>query len=101
MLMIMSENKESNFLMYKGKPLVRKGDEIYYGQMNERFVIKLQIVSKTNFNGEEIADQVNVLLIDTTEIMNPRKSIVKRSEKNGLYQAMDIGAIWLERALAE
>jgi len=97
----MSDKKENEFLTYKGHPLVRKGDEMYYGHMDERFVIRLQIMSKTEVNGEEFADQVNVFLVDTAELMNPRKSIVKRSEKKGLYQAMDIGAIWLERALSE
>jgi len=97
----MSDKKNGEFLMYRGRPLVRKGDEIYYGKMNDRFVIKLQVVSKSTVNSEEIADQVNVLLIDTEEIMNPRRSIVKRSEKKGLYQAMDIGAVWLDRALSD
>ena len=32
--------------------------------------------------------------------LRSRDRVVKRSEKDGLYSAMDISAIWLERALA-
>ena len=33
---------ETNFLTYKGKPLVRKGKEIYYGDMSEKFVVRFK-----------------------------------------------------------
>ena len=36
---------ESNFLTYKGKPLVRKGNEIYYGDMSEKYIVKFEILS--------------------------------------------------------
>ena len=87
----------SEFLTYKGKPLVRKGNEIYYGDMSEKYVIKLEILS-TKKDGElEAADKVLLMLSDTELSLKSR--IVKTSEKNGLYEAMDIGAIWLEREL--
>ena len=34
------------FLQYKDKPLVRCGDVIYYGDMNDKCVAKLTIKSK-------------------------------------------------------
>ena len=71
--------KAGEFLTYKGRPLVRCGDEIYYGNMEEPYVIRMQIKSKKEVNGVEIADKVTVQL---------------------MYLAMDIGDIWLERALA-
>lgn len=91
-------NKE--FFTYKGKPLVRCGDELYYGSMEERFVIRMQIKSKKEVNGLEIADKVAVQLMCTDPDLSPRKQLVKASEKTGLYVAMDIADIWLERALA-
>ena len=48
----------------------------------------------------EIADKVTVQLMATDPDLSPRKQLVKSSEKNGLYLAMDIADIWLERALA-
>ncbi|GHU82350.1 hypothetical protein AGMMS50284_4090 [Clostridia bacterium] len=89
-----------NFPSYKGKPLVRCGDELYYGSMTDKFVIRLQIKSKKIVNDLEVADKVTVQLMSTDPDVSPRKQLIKSSEKNGLYLAMDIGEIWLNRALA-
>lgn len=90
---------EKEFSTYKGKPLVRCGDEIYYGSMDERFVIRMQIKSKKEENGLEMADKVAIQLLCTDPDLSPRKQLVKSSEKNGLYLALDIADVWLERAL--
>ncbi|MBQ1975263.1 MAG: hypothetical protein II224_05575 [Ruminococcus sp.] len=97
----MADSKKSGeFFTYKGIPLVRCGDEIYYGNMEEPYVIRLQIKSKKVVNGEELADKVTVQLMATDPYLSPRKQLVKSSEKNGLFLAMDIADIWLERALS-
>lgn len=89
----------SEFLTYKGKPLVRKGNEIYYGDMSEKYVIKLEILSTKKEGDLDTADKVKVLLMLSDTELSLKSRIVKTSEKNGLYEAMDIGAIWLEREL--
>lgn len=91
---------EKEFSTYKGKPLVRCGDELYYGSMEDKYVIRLQIKSKKEVEGMEIADKVTVQLMCTDPDLSPRKQLVKSSEKTGLYVAMDIADAWLERALA-
>ena len=88
------------FSTYKGRPLVRCGDELYYGNMSEPFVIRLQIKTKTEVGSIQVADKVIVQLLATDPDLSPRKQLVKSSEKQGLYLAMDIADIWLERALA-
>jgi len=88
------------FSTYKGRPLVRCGDEIYYGNMEEPYVIRLQIKSKKEVGGIEVADKITVQLMATDPYLIPRKAIVKTSEKQGFYLAMDIADIWLGRALA-
>ena len=93
----MAEEKE--FLTYKGRPLVRNGNTLYYGDMSEEFVIMIQIVSTKKEGDLEMADKVLVQLLSTDIELRPRERIIKKSEKIGLYNAMDIGAIWLERAL--
>ncbi|MDO4748438.1 MAG: hypothetical protein Q4A12_04590 [Eubacteriales bacterium] len=90
---------EKEFSTYKGRPLVRCGDELYYGSMEDRFVIRMQIKSKNNVNGLEVADKVVIQLLCTDPDLSPRKQLVKSSEKNGLYLALDIADVWLERAL--
>ncbi len=90
---------EKEFSTYKGKPLVRCGDELYYGSMDQRFVIRMQIKSKKQVGDLEVADKVAIQLLCTDPDLSPRKQLVKSSEKNGLYLALDIADVWLERAL--
>ncbi len=92
--------KAQGFLTYKGRPLVRCGDEIYYGSMEEPYVIRMQIKSKKEGSGIELADKVTVQLMATDPYLSPRKQLIKSSEKKGMFLAMDIADIWLERALA-
>lgn len=90
---------EKEFSTYKGRPLVRCGDEIYYGSMEDRFVIRMQVKTKKEVNGLQIADKVAIQLLCTDPDLSPRKQLVKASEKSGLYLALDIADVWLERAL--
>ena len=96
----MAEEKKG-FFMYKGKPLVRCGDTLYYGYMSDPYVIKLQIKSKVSSGDLEIADKVSIQLLNTDPDISPRKAIVKTSEKSTLYLAIDIGNVWLQKALKE
>ena len=94
----MSEN-QTPFFSYKGRPLVRKGDAIYYGSMGDDFVVMLNVLSHTK-NGElDLADAVTIQLMRTDTTINPMDIVGKKAEKKGLYQALDIANIWLERAL--
>lgn len=87
-------------LSYKGHPLRRKDNLIYYGTMAEKYIIMLQILSTKQVNGLEMADKVAVQLQLTDPDLKSRDRVVKKSEKDSLYAAMDIAAVWLERALA-
>ena len=91
--------KKSAFLLYKGKPLVRSGNTLYYGDMAEKCVIMMQILSTKTVGDMTVADKVQVQLMSTDPDLRMKERILKRSEKQGLYNAMDIGSIWLERAL--
>lgn len=90
---------KKEFFTYKGKPLVRCGDELYYGNMSDSFVIRMQIKTKKEVGDLMIADKIAVQLMCTDPDLSPRKQLVKASEKTGLFNAMDIADIWLERAL--
>ena len=87
-------------LSYKGHPLRRKDNLIYYGTMAEKYIIMLQILSTKQVNGLAMADKVAVQLQLTDPDLKSRDRVVKKSEKDSLYAAMDVAAIWLERALA-
>lgn len=80
---------------------MRKDNTIYYGNMSDEFVVVLQITSTKDFNGLNIADRVVVQLVSTDPDVRPRDRIIKKAEKRSLYNAMDIGTVWLERALTK
>ena len=96
----MADKKEA-FLTYKGKPLVRKGNTLYYGNMYDPYVCMLTITSTKKVQDLEVADRVSIQLMSTDPSTSPAEIVKKRGEKDGLYQAMDIASIWLERALKE
>lgn len=91
---------ESIPLSYKGRPLRRKDNLIYYGTMAEKYIIMLQILSSKNVDGLETADRVAVQLQLTDPDLKSRDRVVKKSEKDSLYAAMDVASVWLERALS-
>ena len=92
-------DSQTSFLTYKGKPIVRKGNTIYYGNMSDPFVIMLSVASTHEVHGVKIADKVIVQLLNTDPSINPLEAIVKRTEKNGMWAAVDIASISHERAL--
>ena len=94
----MAEKEKQDFLTYKGKPLVRNGDTIYYGNMYD-YVIMMRITSKKDFGGYDLASKVTVQLLSTDPDASAKERVIKTSEKKGLFAAMDIAEIWLERAL--
>ena len=87
-------------LMYKKHPLRRVGNMIYYGSMADPYIIFMQVKESKTEQDLEIATKVSVELQRTAPDLRSRDRVVKRSEKDSLYAAMDISAIWLERALA-
>ncbi|MBQ5995355.1 MAG: hypothetical protein IJL63_05825 [Clostridia bacterium] len=91
--------KKQDFLTYKGRPLVRKDNTIYYGNMTDDFVIMMQINSSKEFGDLDLSSKVSIQLINTDPDVSIKEKIVKSSEKKGLYAAMDIADIWLTRAL--
>ena len=87
-------------LSYKGRPLCRKDNLIYYGTMAEKYIIMLQILDTKKVKDMDVATRVSVQLQLTDPDLKSRDRVVKKTEKDGLYSAMDVAAVWLDRALA-
>ncbi|MGN0588873.1 MAG: hypothetical protein ACI4KO_05010 [Ruminiclostridium sp.] len=85
------------FITYKGFPLVRKGNQIYYGSMSDEFVANITITSTKKENGMDIADKLKVVLLRTAKDIDPKDMVVKTSERGSLYEALDVANIWLTR----
>jgi len=92
--------EENAVLMYKGRPLMRKDNLVYYGSMADSHIVMLQILETKKLNDMDIATKVSVQLQLTDPTARSRDRIVKKSEKDGFYTALDLGCVWLERALA-
>ena len=96
-----SKKDTKKFFEYKGKPLVRCGDVMYYGNMKDKYVARIQSTNYKIVADTQIASLVKVDLIDTSDDLSCTKKIIKTSEKSGLYPALDIAATWMNRASAE
>lgn len=88
-------------LEYKGHPLRRKDNMIYFGSMAEKYIILLQILDTKKVKDLDVATKVSVQLQLTDPDLKSRDRVVKKSEKESLYQAMDVASVWLDRALAQ
>ena len=86
---------QGKFIEYKGKPLVREGNEIYYGFMSDKFYLFLMIMSekKASRVDMQIPDKVLVQILPT----DGSGKVEKQKMVNGLFEAFDIGTAWLER----
>ena len=72
-------SKNDKFLTYKGKPLVRNGNTIYYGDPSENYVIMMQITATKPVGDVEVASKVSVQLLNTDPDVSARERIVKTS----------------------
>lgn len=87
-------------LSYKGRPLRRKDNIIYYGSMADKYIIMLQILSTQKVDDLDVANKVSVQLQLTDPDLKSRDRVVKKTEKDSLYAAIDVASVWLERALS-
>ena len=88
---------QQEFFSYKGFPLVRKGNELYFGNMSDKFVAMLTILSTHKVKDLEIADKTRVQLMHTDPTVPATELIAKTSERGSLYEALDVASIWLEK----
>lgn len=94
----MAEKAKNEFLMYKGKPFVRNGNTIYYGNLCDDFYLALKILSTKDEGKLKVADRVVVNLIKNDPALKASERIIHKTEKSDLHSAMMIGLSWLEQA---
>jgi len=84
----------TEYTTYCGKPLVKNGNIICYGNPNKKAILVLTMLTTKNFHGKEIPDMIFV------QVQNTKNGeILKQSEKYGLFEALDFGKVWLEKEL--
>ena len=85
------------YLEYKGKPLVREGNTICYGDMSEKCILILEIMSYKEVDGTSLPDKIFIQIIDSKD---PNK-IIRQGSYSGLHDAFTMGEIWLDQALQQ
>ena len=90
---------ESKILSYKGKPLLRIGNLLYYGNMYDKYVVVMQILESKDEGDLKMASKISVQLQLTDPSLRASERIEKSAEKNSLAEAMEYADVWLSRAL--
>lgn len=85
---------DGTYLTYQGKPLVREKNSFCYGDMHDPAVLFLIVLTNKKFGDAEIPDRVLIQLLNTKD-----RSLLKQGEKNGLFQALETGLVWLAHEL--
>lgn len=92
---------KGSYLMYKDRPLVRDNNVICYGNMDDEYVLCLTIMSEIEQNGKSVPDMVLIQIVSTDEKLSATEKIAKQDLKKGLYEAFELGYIWLTRLIGE
>lgn len=90
---------ENRFLTYKDKPIVKCGKEIYYGDMSEPYVVRFNVLSTKKEGDDTIPEKVRVELLKSDTQLPEKERVSKNTVKDSFFDALDVGFIWLERAL--
>ena len=95
----MAAAKKKKLLMYKGKPLIRCGNRIYYGNLEDKYILALDIAESENVNGTKLSKKVKIQLMDNSGELG-KGQVFRKAERDNLYKAIDIGEWWLHDALS-
>ena len=85
----------AEILKYKDKPLVRRGNMIYYGNPEDPYIIALVVNSSEKIEDLEVSKNISIILQESGS-----GKMIKKAERDGLYAAMDIAEYWLTDALS-
>ena len=90
---------ENKVLNYKGKPLTRKGNEICYGNVTDKYIMVMMILETKKIKELDVATKVFVQIQGTRETEDKKINAVKFGQFESLYEALDTGEYWLNREL--
>lgn len=93
-----SKKDKKQFLEYKSRTLVRNGSTLYYGNVDGKYVAKMEVLESKKVNDLDVATKVHVEMLETSDDMTTGQKILKTSDRDGIYPALDIANVWLDRA---
>ncbi len=92
--------KKKKVLTYNGKPIIRCGNRVYYGNLEDQLILVLDITKTKKINGLEVAEEVLVQVMDNTGELG-KGQVFRKATRDNLYKALDIGEWWLKDALKQ
>ena len=90
--------KKKKMLTYKGKPVYRQGNRIYYGNLEDDLILVIDIVESKKEKGHEITKKAVFEIQDNTGELG-KGATFRKGERDNLYKAFDLGGWWLQDAL--
>ncbi len=84
--------ENSEFLEYKGRPLVRQKDDLYYGDLSDKYYVFMMIMSDKKIADETVPDMIMIQLIESASKLPKNQATVK-----GLAEALEYADAWLNR----
>lgn len=91
---------EGEYLLYKNRPLVREGNMICYGCVEDEFILQLMIMSTKEYKGKNVPEKILIQIVKTDTGLSSTERIVKQDMKIGFADSLELGIIWLERLLS-
>ena len=95
----MVANEKANELMFRGRPVVRRDNCIYYGFIEDKFIAKLTVKETEDFNDIKLSTKINVQLITNNTHLTGNERVIMMKTRDGIYEALDLAAVWLADAL--
>ena len=86
-------------LVYRGHPLRRVDNLVYYGSMADSHIVML-VLDTEDVKDLKLAKRVSIQLQLTDPNLRSRDRVVRSTEKGSMAEAMEFATIWLERALS-
>lgn len=90
---------ERESLIYRGKPLIRDGNVLYYGDFNENFITRFTILESEKVNDLDMAKKITIELLEKHGSDISTAKLTKKAERTSMWAALDIGVYWLEDIL--
>jgi len=90
-------SETTKLLTYKDRPLVRCGDEIYYGNMTDKYIILFKVLSSKTVGDQQVPDKVQIQMLYTDPDIKGKGKIIRSSEKNSMTVALELATAWLDR----
>ncbi len=92
--------KKKKIVTYNGKPIVRCGNRIYYGNFEDKLILVLDIVETKKVKDIEMPSNILIQVMDNTGELGNGK-VFRKATRDNLYKALDIGEWWLKDALKQ